>query len=373
MTCSWKDNWETTKEHFIGWWKHDDLILCGTPLPLAEPRQPVADPGEAPDITYYYTRPEWKARWNHHRLAHQTFPAEVLPVANTDIGPGSLALYMGGEAVLADDTVWYKPMIDPGTLRTQKFVGGLRTQKFDGAPPLRFDPESPWWRIQEATLSACAELARGKYAVGCPDIIENIDIVAALRDPQTLLMDMIERPEWVLEKVEEVNQAFFEAYDRVYDIIKMEDGSSVFGAFRLWGPGKVVKVQCDASAMFSPRMFDRFVTPALTDQCEWLDCSMFHLDGHQCIPHLDLLLAIEPLDAIEWTPDPQVPSGGSPTWYPMYRKILEAGKSVQAIGVKPEEVLPLLDAVGGKGMYIMTTFYDEAHAEQLAKAVEPYR
>jgi len=285
-------------------------------------------------------------------------------VANTDIGPGSLALYMGGETVLADDTVWYKPIIDPED---------PANSEVRRSPPLRFDPESTWWKIQEETLYACAEPARGNYAVGCPDIIENIDIVAALRDPQPLLMDMIERPAWVLEKVEEVNQAFFEAYDRVYDIIKMEDGSSVFGAFRLWGPGKVVKVQCDASAMFSPEMFDRFVTPALTAQCEWLDCSMFHLDGHQCIPHLDLLLEIESLDAIEWTPDPQVPSGGSPAWYPMYRKILAAGKSVQAIGVKPEEVLPLLDAVGGKGMYIMTTFYDEAHAEQLAKAVEPYR
>lgn len=364
MTCSWKDNWETTKEHFIGWWKHDDLILYGTPLPLAEPHEPVADPGEAPDIAYFYTQPEWKARWNHHRLAHQTYPAEVLPVANTDIGPGSLALYMGGEAVLADDTVWYKPMIDPEDQRTSEFAGN---------PPLRFDPESTWWKIQEATLSACAQLARGKYAVGCPDIIENIDIVAALRDPQLLLMDLVDRPEWVLEKVEEVNQAFFEVYDRVYDIIRMEDGSSVFGAFQLWGPGKVVKVQCDTCAMFSPKMFDRFVTPALTAQCEWLDCSLFHLDGHQCIPHLDLLLEIESLDAIEWTPDPQVPSGGSPTWYPMYRKILEGGKSVQAIQVKPEEVLPLLDAVGGKGMYIMTTFHDEAHAEHLAKAAEPYR
>ena len=134
MTCSWKDNWETTKEHFIGWWNHDDLILCGTPLPLGQPLQPVADPGDAPDIAYFYTQPEWRARWNHHRLAHQIFPAEVLPVANTDIGPGSLARYMGGEAVLADDTVWYKPIIDP--------------DEPEGGPPLRFDPDSPWWQIQ---------------------------------------------------------------------------------------------------------------------------------------------------------------------------------------------------------------------------------
>ncbi len=356
---TWKENWEETREHFLGWWRQDDLILCGTALPRATPREPVDDPGEAPDVTHFYTQPTWKARWNHHALAHQTFPADVLPVANTDIGPGSLALYLGGEARLSWDTVWYDPLIDPDDPQ--------------GHPPLRFDPESRWWRIQEATLRACAELAGDRYAVGCPDIIENIDIVAALRDPQALLVDMIERPDWVLQKVEEVNQAFFEAYDRVYEIIKLADGSSVFGAFRLWGPGKVAKVQCDTSAMFSPQMFERFVVPALTAQCAWLDASMFHLDGHQCIPHLDLLLAIEELDAIEWTPDPQVPTGGSPEWYPMYRKILEAGKSVQAIQVRPEEVLPLLDAVGGKGMYIMTTFTDEAQAEALIRAVDPYR
>lgn len=91
-----------------------------------------------------------------------------------------------------------------------------------------------------------------------------------------------------------------------------------------------------------------------TLNCAWKP-KMFHLDGHQCIPHLDLLLDIEPLDAVEWTPDPQVPGGGDPAWYPLYRKILAAGKSVQAIGVKPEEVEPLLDSVGGKGMYIRRT------------------
>lgn len=359
MPLSYKPNWQEMQAHFLGWWRQDDLILCGSTLPRETPRESVADPGEAPDATFFYTQPEWKAQWNHHRLANHIFLADVMPVATTDIGPGSLALYMGGEARLSWETVWYEPMIDPDDPERD--------------PPLRFDPDSRWWRIQEETLRASAALARGKYAVGCPDIIENIDIVAALRDPQQLLIDMIERPDWVLQKVDEVNQAFFEAYDRVYDIIKLEDGSSVFGAFRLWGPGKVAKVQCDTSAMFSPRMFDRFVVPALTEQCAWLDYAMFHLDGHQCIPHLDLLLDIEPLQAIEWTPDPQVPTGGSPEWYPMYRKILEAGKSVQAIQVKPEEVLPLLDAVGGKGMYIMTTFEDRAQAETMIEAVEPYR
>ena len=360
MDCAWKSNWEETKRHFVDWWHHEGMVLHINGIPGSDNRNEVAEhPGEAPDIDYFYTQPEWRARWNHYHLSRQPYPGDAFPIASTDIGPGSLALFMGSEPKLAEDTVWFMPCIDPADPESH--------------PPLRFDPESRWWKITEATLCACATLGRGKYTVGCPDLIENIDIVAALRDPQLLLMDMIERPTWVLEKVVEVNAVFFEVYDRIYDIIKLADGSSVFGAFRLWGPGKVAKVQCDTSAMFSPKMFSTFVVPALTEQCAWLDYSMFHLDGHQCIPHLDLLLDIEPLDAIEWTPDPQVPGGGDPAWYPMYRKILDAGKSVQAIGVKPEQVIPLLDAVGSKGMYVMTTAKSEAEAERLIKAVEPYR
>lgn len=40
----------------------------------------------------------------------------------------------------------------------------------------------------------------------------------------------------------------------------------------------------------------------------------------------------------------------------MYKRILDAGKSVQVVGVAPSEILPLLDAIGGKGIYVMTHF-----------------
>ena len=69
--------------------------------------------------------------------------------------------------------------------------------------------------------------------------------------------------------------------------------SSTFGAFGIWAPGKTAKLQCDASAMFSPDMFQRFVVPSLTEQCEWLDYSMYHLDGSQAMCHLDALLGID--------------------------------------------------------------------------------
>ena len=356
---TWKENWSETRENFIDWWNHEGLVLSVGRHPLDTPREELGALPGVGMVEAYEDGPARASR-SHARLAGQAFPGDSLPISSTDIGPGSLALALGSEPGFSPETVWFEPCIheveEPETL-----------------PPLVFNPESHWWRVTEATCRAAAELGRGKYLVGCPDLVENVDIVSALRDPQTLMMDMILRPEWVEQKVWEVNQAFFEAYQRIYDIIKLPDGSSCFGAFALWGPGKTAKVQCDAAAMFSPGMFRQFVVPALTEQCEWLDHSMFHLDGTQCIDKLDALLAIEALDAVEWTPQAGIEGGGDPRWFEIYRRILDAGKSVQAVGVTLEQLKPLLDAVGPKGMYIMMWPRSLAEAEQALEIGAAYR
>ena len=205
-------------------------------------------------------------------------------------------------------------------------------------------------------------------------LLENIDTLASLRGSERLLMDMVLRPEWVENKVAEINHAFFEVYQRIYDLISDDDGGACWGAFTLWAPGKLAKVQCDACAMFSPAMFARFVAPAMTAQCEWLDYSIYHLDGSQCIVHLDQLLAIEALDAIEWTPEPGVPHGGDPHWYPMYRRILDAGKSLQIVDIRQGDVIPMLEMLGSKGIYFgVNDFENEEQVVALTEAVRRYR
>lgn len=362
MACSWKPNWREAKQHFTDWWNHDGLVICfwGNLLKNKCHCNKTLDPGPPPSVEASYTDIKWRVESNHFHLASTMYPGDTLPISQYNIGPGSLALFLGSEPKLTEKTVWYLPTMDTISAPEQ-------------LPPLQFDPENKWWQLTEKMLIEGAKRAKGKYIVGCPDLIENIDILASLREPQRLLLDMIERPEWINEKVSEINRVWFEAYSRIYDIIKMDDESSTWSAFHIWGPGKTAKVQCDASAMFSPDMFAQFVVPGLKEQCEWLDYSLFHLDGPMCIPHLDHLLSIEALDAVQWTPGPQVPQGGNSRWYPMYRRILDAGKSVMALGVTKEEVIPLLDAIGGKGVYIGTWVTDIKEAEDIVKKVESYR
>ncbi len=290
-------------------------------------------------------------------MAASDWPADMLPVAWPDLGTVSLAPFFGAVPGYGPDNIWYSPV----------------TSDPDSWPPLRFDPDHPEVRKLEALVRRTAQAAEGRYMVGMPAIVPNLDVLAELRGAEHVLLDLVDRPEWVEEKLREIDEAWTIAFDRLQRIIGLPDGSMAFGYFMLWGPGKTGLLQCDTSATFSPAMFERFVAPALRRECDFLDHSMFHLDGHQCLGHLEVLLDIETLDAVEWTPDPQVPSGGSPRWYDMYNRILAAGKSVWIANARPADVIPLLDAIGGAGVYLTVDVASAAELERIARDVAPYR
>jgi hypothetical protein len=333
--------------------------MWGAPETNACIHEQVPAPVAPTTIDERYCNATYRAAQNHHRLARSIFPLDVLPSATTCLGPGSLALFCGSQAGFAEDTVWFYPCIE-------------EISEPESLPPLRFDSANPWWKTTEAIIRTCADQARGKYIVGCPDLIENVDVLSSLRGAQTLMMDMLERPDWVEKKIWEINALYYEVYQRIYDIIKLPDGSSAFGAFYVWGPGKTAKLQCDASAMFSPEMYKQFVVPALTAQCKWLDNSIYHLDGTQAMCHLDNLLSIEPLDAIEWTPQAGIEPGGNKRWHDLYKRILAAGKSVQVVNVELDDIKPLIDAIGTKGVYMLIQFKNQNEADRALKIVEAY-
>lgn len=353
----WKPDWPEVQQHYIDWWNGNGPVVT-LPAPREEPREGIEQPEEADDLETAWLDPEYRLKRSLHQMATTHFGGDAFPSFNAMIGPGSLGTFLGAEPVLEPTTVWYKPCIDDP----------------DNAPEIEFDPEdNRWLDAHLALIDVGLENADGRYLVGMPDLIENIDVLAAMRGNETLLMDLVERPQWVQEKVWEINQAFFDAFDFIYERIKDERGGNVFHAFGLWGPGKTAKTQCDFSCMISEAMFADFVAPALEEQCEWLDYSMYHLDGTTAMQHLDALLDIEALDAIEWTPQAGKPGGGDPQWHDLYRRIKDGGKSVQAVGVKPEEVVPLLDEVGPEGLYISASAETPEKADALAEIANTYR
>lgn len=353
---TWKKNWQEARQRILDWWDGKGFIVgSGLGVRLTRPYADLPTPEPASSLEQQWVDVPWRIQQSRRLAAWSGYPLETVPVVEPVLGPGSLALYLGCKPTWQERTVWFHPCIsDP-----------------DACPPIRLNTANPWWQKQIQLVRGMIETAQGDYLVDMPDMIENWDVLASMRGSQELLMDMVERPGWVKERIDQITDAYFNAFDSIYALLRPQDG--VCNHLRTWFPGKVAKIQCDGSAMFSPAMFREFVIPALVRQCEWLDRSLYHLDGSQSLCHLEALLEIDSLDAIEWTPDPKAPSAGSPYWYDLYRLVLRSGKRLQVLGAAPEEIPSLIDALGCDGIYFLSWFTTESESEQYERVVEKLR
>lgn len=355
-TLMWKPDWAQAKERLTRWWERNGLAVYLS-VPRKTARDGIAKPLPQADHRLRLTDPGCRVPAEEYKLAKIDFCMEAFPYFQSQIGPGSLGSFLGAQPGFAETTVWYNPCIgDP-----------------DHFGPIRFDPQGRWFKIHMDLIEAALASSKGRYLVAVPDLIEGLDTLAAMRGTEQLLADLVDRPAWVHQRLEEINQAYFEAFERIYQAVKDPQGGNVYTAFHIWGPGRTLKVQCDFCCMISPPMFREFVQPYLRAQCDRMDYSLYHLDGPGAVRHLDALLEIESLDAIQWMPGAGVPMGGDPCWYDLCKRILAGGKSLQIFHGKVDEIRPLLDAIGPKGVFLRTSVGNRARAERLTDELEQYR
>jgi len=352
---TWKPNLEETKKHYIDWWNHKGIVLNMWEH-FQEGVKPHADiPAPQPyrDLNQRWFDPQWRAEYLDWYVAHSSLMADMLPVANTQLGPGSLAAILGGVFEGGEDTIW----IHPNPNYSDDIV---------------FDPNHPNWLLHKELLKACKQKAQGHYYVGMPDLMEGLDVLAAIKGTDKVLLDTVMQPEVLERQMQQINDIYFRVFDELYDIIR-EGDEMAFCYFSSWAPGKMSKLQSDISTMISVDDYRRFVQPFIREQCQKIDYTLYHLDGVGAMHHLDALLEIKELNAIQWTPGVGEPQGGSPKWYDLYKKILAGGKSIMACWVTLDELKPLLDNIGGEGVHIEMDFHNEREVEQALRIVEEYQ
>ena len=355
MMNTWKANLEETKKHYIDWWNHKGIVLNMWEhfQKGVKPHADIPAPKPYRDLNQRWFDPEWRAEYLDWYVAHSSLMADMLPVANTQLGPGSLAAILGGVFEGGEDTIW----IHPNPNYSDDIV---------------FDPSHPNWLLHKDLLRACKKKAQGHYYVGMPDLMEGLDVLAAIKGTDNVLLDTVMQPEVLEQQMQQINDIYFRVFDELYDIIR-EGDEMAFCYFSSWAPGKMSKLQSDISTMISVDDYRRFVQPFIREQCQKIDYTLYHLDGVGAMHHLDALLEIKELNAIQWTPGVGEPQGGSPKWYDLYKKILAGGKSIMACWVTLDELKPLLDNIGGEGVHIEMDFHNEREVEQALRIVEEYQ
>jgi 5-methyltetrahydrofolate--homocysteine methyltransferase len=361
----YKKNWGEAKIKWENYWKRQNT---GRPLMcIIANKEEKMDPERAEALKSkdmddkYLNAERIVERFRYFCETHE-FMAESFPNLSIDFGPGSMAGYLGCNIVFNKNTVWF-----------DEFVEDWLEYK-----DLEYDPENEWFKKHIELFRRVKELAGDDFYIGIPDIMENIDVLASMRGAQNTIFDMVDEPEEMERRIAQIDDIYFKYYDQFYDIVKDEGNGSCYTVFQIWGSGRTAKLQCDFSAMMSPDNFRDFIQPSLRKQAKQLDHVLYHLDGPDAIKHVDALMEIEEIDALQWTSGDYGPDGTFEQWYEIYDKAVAAGKGlwVKVYSGEVEEWLERLDKLvaryGSNALFLYFSPMPMERAQRLLEHAEKY-
>jgi 5-methyltetrahydrofolate--homocysteine methyltransferase len=279
----YKPDWEQARQRFEAWWEGEIIDRAAIQvIARRDGAEPVSDDYDAwwPPQRFL-NDPEYVVDTFEAYCRQTYFGGEAFLNLWINLGPGIMAAYLGAVPQFRDGTTWFET-----------------PKEWDEIETIVFDPGDEWWGKTCKLTSVSVERGRGKFLTGLTDIGGNLDIAASLRGSQRLCMDLFDFPDRVKEFGHRINEMWFKYYSGLYSIIS-EGMAGTSAWMGIWSPKRWYPLQCDLSAMISPKMFEEFVLPRLQKQCRWLDHAINHLDGPGQIPHLDMLLDIEELDGVQ--------------------------------------------------------------------------
>jgi 5-methyltetrahydrofolate--homocysteine methyltransferase len=248
-------------------------------------------------------------------LAHaesRWWGGDAMPCYTPSFGPDMFAAWLGADLEFDKTgygTNWAVPCVD----------------EWEASLPLRLDSGNCWWQRMLAFCRALADAFEGKMLVSHLDLHSNMDALAALRSPERLCMDLMDIPAVIDRAVQNVTDLYAAVYEGLYDAGNMGTHGTT-GWVPAYHPVRTNTIQCDFAALIGPEHFRRFVLPALEAEAAYLGHCVYHLDGPECLVHLDDLCSIDGLDCIQWTTGAR--NKAFIEWLDLLKRIQAMGKSV---------------------------------------------
>lgn len=355
FVTQFKDDLVEAQQRVEAWWRGEN---AGRPALLITAPRDGAGPYDGPDtddMDAWWTDPKHVVPGMDHQLRSTAFLAEAMPVV-FPLRTGLVAItckYLGAPNVYLDrSTTWSEPII----------------HDWDHAPALHFDPENRWWKRTELLMHAAVAMIKERdyqAFVGLPDLNGPTEILSGLRGSEELAMDFYDTPEVIIPALRNVQDAWWEAYRRATAIAHQCGG--YFNWMRVWSEQPMIDLQSDFSCLVSTEMFNEYFLPFIVEQARGVERTIYHLDGPDAVRHLDALLAVDEIDAIQWI---QGAGGGRTTeWIDLLKRIQDAGKRVWVL-CDPDEVRTLSHALDPAGLMLVVEASSESAGEALTRDAE---
>lgn len=333
MQFSLKPDYARARARYEAFWEQE--IIDRPPVSIILPAK---EQKPVPTREYDSHRERWldidfRVEKMARELENLNFLAEGLPIVWPDMGPEIFSAWCGCDYIFGADTAWSVPCIEDW--------------EQDGAEAT-FDEEHPLFLKTLEFTKKLLQKGENKFIVGLTDFHPGGDHLAALRGPERLAVDMIENRSHVKQKLATSYPEFFRVYEIFYDLLR-EYNMPITSWTPLICEGRFYLPSNDFSALISEEMFTEVFLPGIIRECQFYDRSIYHLDGPDALRHLDYLLEISELDAVQWVPG--AGNLGFERWKEVYQKIQRAGKSLQLHDIKVDELSAVFEALEPEGVW----------------------
>ena len=261
---------------------------------------------------------------------------DTVPSYLPNVGPDLVSTLFGAELVFGESTSWCQHTV-PETADWERFIA---------TPP---DFANPYWKAIEDMITQAAERFAGRYYVAMPDLHGSFDVLAGVRGPENLCLDIVDDPELVRRASLHATKAYVEGYRRLYQrLTALGQPSTTWCAYLHDGTAYVPS--CDFWCLVSREIAEDLIRPTIEQEMAPLERTIFHLDGPQALHHLDLMLRLPRLNAVQWV----FGAGHGPAsrWLGVFRRIRRAGKAVQVLADDAEDALAVLRELGPDGVWL---------------------
>lgn len=257
--------------------------------------------------------------------------------------------------------------IQVGTESIWAKEGGFDYQNMD---KLDLSKDNPWRQKYLEFVAALQDRYGDRYPVGQPILRGTSDLVAALRGSQQMIFDLYDRPEEFQRLGRICTDFFMGIIQDQLSVTRPFHGGYEVESFTLWAPGGIVRMQEDASALFSPDLYVKYLQEEDQRVASAFPYQVIHLHSSSLLL-LEQILDINVLKCVQINKDQG--GWGVPKMLPLFQMVQKRGKRLLVRGkLEGEDLVVLRKGLSPNGLYLQIVIESLAETKHFQDFFSPW-
>lgn len=265
-----------------------------------------------------------------------------------------LEAMLGARVQVGDEAIW-------------ALEGGFEYADLDA---LDLSSDNPWRRKYLEFVAALNNRFRDRCPVGQPILRGVSDMIAALRGASQMVFDLYDHQEQFRRLAGRCTDLLIALLAEQQDITGPFAGGYEVEQLALWAPGRIIRMQEDGSAFFSPSLYVQHLQREDERQASSFPYSVIHLHSSSLFL-LDAILNVESLKCIQINKD----VGGMEVsgMLPFFKKVQQCGKRLLIRGKLDHGDLTLLRSeLSPNGLYLQIVVESPAETKRFREFFQPW-